>query len=153
VAIDELEFRRVADELAIRDLVARYSDAVIRADSEAWAATWAEGASWRVGPSESHGREAIVETWTRLMGIFDRVRQITEQGTVEIEGDRARGRWYVTEYGWPRQGAPNLLFGVYHDAYARIDGAWRFTRRRFDLLYTGPPDLTGRNHPFPTDVS
>jgi hypothetical protein len=42
---------------------------------------------------------------------------------------------------------------VYHDAYARIDGAWRFTRRRFDLLYTGPPDLTGRNHPFPTDVS
>ena len=31
----------VQDELAIRQLIARYSDAVNRYDAEAWAATWA----------------------------------------------------------------------------------------------------------------
>ena len=34
----------VADELAIRELVARYADAVARRDDDAWAATWTEDA-------------------------------------------------------------------------------------------------------------
>lgn len=152
MSIDEKEFRRVADELAIRDLVARYSDAVIRNDAEAWAATWAEDATWKVGPNESRGRDAIVATWKDLMGSFGEVRQLAHQGLIRIEGDRATGRWTMSELGWPKRGEPSVLIGVYRDECARIDGGWRFTSRRFDILYVGPPDLTGRNFPLPSDL-
>jgi ketosteroid isomerase-like protein len=153
MAIDETEFRRVADELAIRDLVARYSDAVIRADAVAWAETWAEDATWKLGPSEAIGRDDIVNTWTTLMGMFDHIRQLTLQGSVQIEGDSASGRWYVDELGWSEQRDTSWVLGVYHDTYARIDREWKFTRRRFDVLHAGTPDLNGANFPFPTDVS
>ena len=49
---------RVADELEIRNLVARYSDAVLRFDSETWLATWAQEGEWELLGERSRGQEA-----------------------------------------------------------------------------------------------
>jgi uncharacterized protein (TIGR02246 family) len=152
VAIDEKEFRKVADELAIRDLVARYCDAVTRNDEAAWADTWAEDGRWKVGPNEASGRDKVVATWKSLMGIFNDVRQIAHQSLIRIEGDRATGRWTMSELGWPKQGDPSYVLGVYTDAYVRVEGEWKFASRRFDMLYAGAPDLSGRSFPFPSDI-
>ena len=35
------------------------------------------------------------------------------------------------------------------NAYLRVEGGWRFTERRFDVLYTGAPDLSGHTLPYP----
>jgi hypothetical protein len=118
----------------------------------AWAETWAEDASWKIGPNEAKGRDEIVASWKTLMGIFDEVRQIAHQSIIRIEGDRASGRWTMSELGWPKNGDPSYVIGTYHDAYVRVDGEWRFASRRFDMLYVGAPDLTGKNYPFPTDL-
>ena len=49
----------VADDLAIRDLVYRYSDAVCRRDQVAWSATWAEDGVWQLpGAPRTEGRAA-----------------------------------------------------------------------------------------------
>jgi ketosteroid isomerase-like protein len=145
-------FEAVADELAIRDLVACYADAVIRKDPVAWRETWAEDSTWIVGGQPTEGREAIVAQWNGLMSLFEFITQLPQHGRIEIDGDRATGRWYVNELGRPLGGEPNLTMGVYHDRYARLASGWRFQRRRFDLLYAGPPDLTGQTFPFPTDA-
>jgi len=142
----------VADELAIRDLVAGYADAVIRNDPEAWSETWAEDATWIVGGQATEGREAILAQWNGLMSLFEFITQLPQHGRVEIAGDCATGRWYVNELGRPHGGEPSLTLGVYHDRYARHGSRWQFQRRRFDLLYVGPPDLSGTTFPFPTDA-
>jgi uncharacterized protein (TIGR02246 family) len=137
--------RSVADELAIRDLVARYADAVAQRDSQAWADTWADDASWILGPtSRADGRKEIVRTWTRLMDSFEFVIQIPEYGSVEVQDGQAFGRWTIRELGWPKQGDPTATLGLYRDAYRCDEGTWRFSERRFQFVYMGPPDLSGK---------
>ena len=149
MALDQTELRRVADELAIRDLVARSADAVVRFDAKAWIEGWAEDARWILGGSAAEGRDAILSRWLMVMGTIDFVAQLPEYGTLDISGDRGTGRWYVTELLWFKGGNPARILGVYHDDYLRVDGAWRFEQRRFDVLYTGAPDLTGQTFPYP----
>ncbi|MGE4605861.1 MAG: nuclear transport factor 2 family protein [Myxococcota bacterium] len=139
----------VAAELAIRSLVARYSDAVARRDEADWGATWAPDGEWQIMGTVQQGREDVVKFWVQLMGTVPFVVQVPSFGTVSIDGDRANGRWYVTEYGKTVDERPSLTLGVYHDQYKRLDAKWLFARRRFDILYMGPPDLTGMTLPFP----
>ena len=59
-------------ESALRQLIARYSDAVIRNDADAWIATWAEDGRWSMAPGKVvEGREAIRTTWVTAMKGFN----------------------------------------------------------------------------------
>ncbi len=49
--------------------------------------------------------------------------------------DRARGRVFITEIRQDRQGAAwSHTYGVYHDTYRRVDGAWWFADRAYQSL-------------------
>jgi len=137
------------DEQAIHDLVARYADAVNRRDQSAWRDTWAADGQWDLRGQVTTGREAIVGLWTGLMGSLPFVVQLIHSGTVAATSDRATGTWYLTEYMKTANGDGRMGVGVYRDSYARIEGAWCFARRRYDLLYSGPPNLSGDTFPFP----
>ncbi len=58
---------RISDELAIRELVASYADAVVRRDADAWSATWAEDGEWHILGNATRGRDAVVSLWKQLM--------------------------------------------------------------------------------------
>lgn len=146
-AADRLE--RLADELALRELVARYADAVNRRDAEVWKDTWTEDGVWHLFGRDVEGREAVFQTWQGAMGMFTFVLQLIHSGTIEVHGDKAIGRWYLSEVAHTSQGDKLLTVGVYHDRCERDGGQWRFARRRFDVLYQGPPDLSGQVTPFP----
>ncbi len=149
MANPESSLQALLDERDIRDLVARYSDAVSRSDEAAWAATWTDDGVWDVGIAQASGREAVVETWRKLMGGFRFVTQLPQHGRVEIDGDAATGRWHYLEIGWPPEGAGTLTIGHYVDDYRRGADGWRFARRVFRVMYMGPADLSGKvfGHP------
>jgi ketosteroid isomerase-like protein len=133
----------VRDELEIRNLVARYSDAVARRDEKAWGDTWALDGEWKLGPNQATGRDDIVKLWTGMMKIFRFVTQFPASGMIEVSGDVATGRWRVLELGWPVQGDAASTIGVYEDRYRRTEEGWRFASRDFSIVYMGAPDLTG----------
>ena len=135
------------DELEIRTLVARYSDGVATRDAGTWGSTWAEDADWQIVGFNAHGRTAIVELWQKLMAGFPWVVQLMGSGTVEVQGDTGKGRWYLFEFAKSAEGKGLLNVGVYHDDYRRTAAGWRFACRRFDLLYSGPPDLSATAMP------
>lgn len=139
----------VASELAIRDLVARYADAVNRGDAAAWSETWAEDGCWSVAGRSETGREKVVELWHTLMGGLEWVVQLVHTGTIEIDADRATARWYLTELNRTVDGTAGLLVGVYHDECVCENGQWLFKSRRFDFLYAGKPDVSGAHFPVP----
>ena len=143
---------QIGDELAIRDLVARYADAVARRDAEAWAATWAEDGEWHIFGQPTRGRDAVVALWKTLMGTLPFVLQVPSSGIIRVAGARGTGRWHVTEYGKRNDGAGTLTLGTYQDEYCRRGDDWRFRLRRFDALYMGPPDLSARALPLPVDI-
>ena len=134
---------KTQDELEIRDLVARYSDAVNRNDEAAWRNTWAEDGVWEMMGNAFEGRDTVVTVWRGAMGTFDYALQLVHSGVLEIEGDEARGRWTLTELASPRGGTPSSMVALYHDVYRRTSEGWRFGNRRLEVVYQGPPDLSG----------
>ena len=133
----------IEDELAIRDLIARYTDGVNRFDADTWAATWAEDGYWNLLGMETRGRDNIRQFWLGAMGTFKFALHQVGSGTLDIDGDTASGRWYLTEYTCDQEDNRGMVVGVYDDKYVKVDGSWYFSERRYQTLYMGPADLSG----------
>ena len=67
----------VADELAIRNLVARYSDAVIRDDGDDWRACWHPDAVWMLGPGRFEGIEEPLANIGGTIGLWAGLSMLT----------------------------------------------------------------------------
>ena len=133
----------VADELAIRNVVARYADAVWRRDGEAWEATWAPEARWSLpGGHEVTGRAKIRAAWERAMSRYPTVVQLVHQGEVIVDGDSASGRWFLAERGTTIDGDPIDHVGTYDDIYVRTADGWRFASRHFEVVAVGTAGLS-----------
>jgi ketosteroid isomerase-like protein len=129
------------DELAVRNLVARYCDAVCRRDATAWAATWAPDCAWDLGGGRVViGREAALELWTSAISRYPWVAQLAPTGIVEVTGDTGRGSWWVLELNHLPDGAGALHLGHYDDEYRRTEQGWQFASRRFTMVYRGALD-------------
>ena len=125
------------DKLEINELVARYADAVCRRDQSAWADTWAEDGLWQLpGAPETRGRDNIVALWANAMAGFPFVAQLINNGTVDVEGDTASGRWYLTEHLKLPDGDIMFNIGVYQDSYVKTAGGWKFSERHYTVLYS-----------------
>ncbi len=123
------------DRVAIRELIETYNDAVHRRDADAWADTWTEDAEWDLLGHVVAGRPAIVETWKGAMDGFSYVGFAATPGAIEIDGLKARARVYVRETLIEHGGARRRIEGAYADELSKADGAWRFARRRYEILH------------------
>ncbi len=126
----------VEDELAIRNLVAIYADAVNRRDQELWNSILSESVSWTLPGKTVEGKKAVLELWGAFMDSFEFVAQLVHQGTIDIDGDQASGRWYLTEQLRAR-GATEVrcTIGTYADEYVKENGRWLFAKRGYEILY------------------
>ncbi len=139
------------DEHRIRDLVARFDDAVNRRDVPEFEALWAEDARWEIGAPMAmkvEGREAIVAMWARMIEDVEWLFRGSFVGVLEIDGDTAKGRWPCIETGTfrktpnaPARGYDNRAF--YQDHYIRIDGRWLFKSRSYVYLWLSNDSLPG----------
>jgi hypothetical protein len=131
----------VEDELAIRNLVARYADAASRRDEAGWLATWSPDCTWDLGGGRvTEGLDETVTLWRNSIAKYPWVVQIPASGIVERVGGEARGTWYVLELNHVADGSGVMHLGHYRDSYVKYAGGWRFASRRFHLVYRGPMD-------------
>jgi len=141
---------KLEDDLALRDLMARYIDAVNRSDGAAWAATWAEDGKWNLLGNEVSGRENIVGLWQQMMGGFEFALMMPSSCLFDIEGDNATGHWYLQEHTRDKEGNAASVLSRYRDTYSRVDGQWLYQSRDYDIIYYGPADLSGNYTPLPS---
>ena len=107
----------VADELALRELMSRYVDAVQRRDVEAWAATWDDNGSWNLVGTEVSGKPAVVALWQQMMAGFEFALMLPSSCLFHIDGDRASGHWYLQEYTRDLEGNGSSIVSRYLDTY------------------------------------
>lgn len=130
---------------AIRMLAERYVDAVNRMDGEAWGQTFAPDGEWHLSGTAHKGRDKVVEAWSAIMTRIPNVYMHVYSGVVdEVQGDTAKGRWYMGEYLNLGNGTQSMNQICYMDTYVRIAGEWLIKTRRFSTLYTGKPDFSGK---------
>ena len=125
-----------ATDAALRQLIARYCDGVIRADAATWASTWADDAVWDIGGKPVIGKQKVVESWTAKMVDYAWTVQSAPQMVFEIDERRGvgTGRVTVQERFKRRNGKVGALLGTFHDVYVRDGRQWRFRERRLELL-------------------
>ena len=126
-----------ATEAALRQLVARYSDGVIRNDCPTWLATWTPDARWEPKPGEVlEGRDAIATHWAKTMKPFQWVVQTPGPCVFEVNETEgvAHGRVTVQERSKRKNGRAATLLATFDDEYRRINGHWLFARRALPVI-------------------
>jgi len=132
-------------EFGIRQMHARYVDAVFRKDYTAFADCFTEDAEWRIAGEINRGRAQIVDFLKDKMDNFHRVIMTFRTPIIHDLTERtALARTYVTEQNGFRSGRPGSTVGLYYERL-EVDnnGTWRRSWSLFQLFYMGPSDLTG----------
>lgn len=133
----------IEDELALRNLMGRYCDAVNRVDADAWIGTWAEDAIWNLLGNPVSGKDNILALWKQMMGSFEFALMLPSSCLFEVSGDTATGHWYLHEYTRDPEGNASTVLSRYKDTYVKENGEWLFKSRDYGFIYNGPADLSG----------
>lgn len=144
------QLRALADELAIRNVTAAYTDAINRLDAaEATVAYADDGALDMMDRPTVVGRTAITDVLRATVAKYQIVTQLMHSGVVRLDGDQARARWQVTEFQVSHEGIRRFVIGRYEDSLVRLPEGWRFSHRRFTARYLGAVDLSSDVLPDP----
>ncbi|TKC97871.1 nuclear transport factor 2 family protein [Polyangium fumosum] len=143
-----------SQKFEIHELVARFADLVNRKAMNEMHHLLTPNAVLDIPGHHVAGRNNIVTFLADILNKWSTIIQAVHSGTVEFvpntHPQRATGRWYLSEFG-VLEGVDTNVGGVYSDEYVRTASGFRFTRRRFDLLYMrSGTSVTAQ--PFPSDL-
>lgn len=132
----------VVADCGIRQLYARFADAVWRKDNDAFADCFAADGEWKIASLHFRGRAEIAGAFGKLLAICARVQIITGTPLLEVGRGTAAGRIAITELAKMTDGSSAMTLGIYYDRYVQEGDRWRFAWRHFGLHYRGPVDLS-----------
>ena len=137
----------VKDELEIRALAEKFSDAANRKDGELFQSLWAKDAVWKIGPPinvEFKGKENMGASVTRMLGLWDFFVQLSGPGVVTINGEKATARFYVNEVARKADDkSGNYNLSMYEDELIKENGKWVFLKRTYHTIYQEAPQYKG----------
>jgi ketosteroid isomerase-like protein len=138
------EFQSIVDRIEIEALRGEFTDTVMMRDPDRLASLFTEDGVWRISQLvEFVGREQIRAGSKRLQSQWDYFVQTTHAGTIQLEGNTAVGRAYISELARLRDGRSGLNYAVYHDRYQRTEDGWKFAERVYEVRYLDTTPLSG----------
>ncbi len=137
----------VKDEMDIRALADKFSDAANRIDSTAFQALWAKDGIWKIGPPinmEFKGKENMGASVSHMLGLWDFFVQMNGPGVITINGDKATARFYVNEIARKADDkSGNYNLSMYEDELVKENGKWLFVKRSYHTIYQDAPVYKG----------
>jgi hypothetical protein len=130
-------------EAAIRQLHARYIDAVWRQDIEAFADCFADDCEWRIDGMIIRGRDAAVEFHKRNIVAYPQLFIMLGTPILDVGDGVATGRTYFNARNVKANGDAFAPIGTYFERFVDEGDRWRFKWRLFQTYYRGPPDMSG----------
>ena len=135
----------IADRVEIEALRGEFTDAVMMNDHDRLASLFTPDGVVRIplGSIHATGRAEIRALGERRQSLADYFLQTTHPGTIQLDGDTATGRAYLSELARLRDGTSHLNYFVYHDRYKRTPDGWKFTERVAEFRYLDTTPLAG----------
>ncbi|MBB3042676.1 nuclear transport factor 2 family protein [Nocardioides soli] len=143
--LDSLESRlaELEDVRAIEALAARYHSLCdggwagpSHADPDALAELWVADGVYCINAARPpcRGRGEIREQFVRLQTSMPWILHTFTNSVVEVDGDRASGRFKGTAY-YRRSGGSHVVVGEYVGEFVRTEDGWRFASWVADLAH------------------
>lgn len=129
--MDQEQLQRLADELAIRKVLAIYCRAVDRCDSELLKSVYWPDAVDNHGTFNGNALAFVDYVIPALRQMRQTVHQISNV-LIELDGDRARVETYVCASHLIPEGTDlidSVFLGRYLDRFERREGEWRIAER------------------------
>ena len=145
-----------ADRADIAGLVVRFDDAVNRRDADEIAQLWVDDAVWEIGdplPMRVEGVKVIVAKWKAMVAATKWLFRGSFTGVIDVDGDRATGRWPCIETGTFVDGRGYDNRALYEDRYTRSADGWRFQHRRYLYLWLSNKALPGNAVPLGPELA
>jgi len=130
-------------EAGIRQLYARYADAVWRKDGDSFADCFTEDAVWKIAGQTVAGREEIRALFLASLEPSEKVMFWSGIPVLDIGEGTATGRTQVTELIKRKDGSSLRTLAIYYERFVEQQGVWRFQWHHFNMYYLGSPDLSG----------
>jgi ketosteroid isomerase-like protein len=139
------DLQTIADRVQIEALRGEFTDAVMMRDYDRLASLFTPDGAVRIPHinAEAAGQRELRARMERLQGLLDYFVQTTHPGTIQLVGDTASGRAYISELGRFRGGRSELNYAVYHDRYQRTLDGWKFSERVYEVRYLDTTPLAG----------
>lgn len=139
------DFQAIADRVEIEALRGEYTDAAMMRDYDRMASLFTPDGALRMPhvPVDLVGRAQIRAWGDRVPAIVDYLVQTTHPGIIDLEGDTASGRAYLSELIHLHDGSSHLNYAIYHDRYQRTGDGWKFTERVYEVRYLDSTPLAG----------
>ena len=139
------DLQSIADRVEIEALRGEFTDAAMMRDYDRAASLFTPEGALRMPnvPVELVGREEIRGWGERVPAIVDYFVQTTHPGMIQLDGDTATGRAYMSELIGLRDGRSELNYAIYHDRYQRTGDGWKFTERVYEVRYRDTSPLAG----------
>jgi ketosteroid isomerase-like protein len=139
------DLQAIADRVEIEALRGEFTDAVMMNDHDRLASLFTPDGAVRIplGNIEAVGREEIRGLGERRQALADYFVQTTHPGTIQLNGDTATGRAYLSEVAHLHDGGSHLNYFVYHDRYQRTADGWKFIERAAEFRYVDATPLAG----------
>jgi ketosteroid isomerase-like protein len=139
------DLQAIADRVQIEALRGEATDAAMMRDYDRVASLFTDDAVVRIPHirAEAVSREEIRAGSGRLQALLDYFVQTTHPGTIQLDGDTASGRAYISELIRFRDGRSELNYAIYHDRYRRTGDGWKFTERVYEVRYLDHSPLAG----------
>ncbi|QBD75082.1 nuclear transport factor 2 family protein [Ktedonosporobacter rubrisoli] len=137
-------FESIIDRIEIEALRSEFTDTVMMRDPDRLASLFTEDGVWRIPPIvDITGREQIRAMSKQLQSQWDFFVQTTHPGSIQLHGDTAVGRAYISEILRLRDGSSHLNYSIYHDRYRRTPDGWKFAERSYEVRYLDSTPLAG----------
>ena len=139
------DVKAIADRVEIEALRGEFTDARMMGDWDRFASLFTQDGAVRMPHInvELVSREEIRAGVERLQGLLEYFVQTMHPGTIQLDGDTALGRAYISELGRMRDGSSQLNYAVYHDRYRRTPDGWKFAERVYEVRYLDTTPLGG----------
>lgn len=139
------DFQAIADRVEIEALRGELTDAGMMRDYDRAASLFTDDGVVRMPHAnvELVGQEQLRAWGERVPAVVDYIVQTTHPGTIQLHGDTATGRAYLSELIRLRDGSSHLNYGIYHDRYQRTPDGWKFTERVYEIRYLDTTPLAG----------
>ncbi len=139
------DLEAIADRVEIEALRGEFTDAAMMRDYDRAASLFTPGGALRIPDAEVElaGQKEIRAWGERVPAVVDYLVQNTHPGTIQLDGDTASGRAYISELIRLRDGSSHLNYAIYHDRYQRTGDGWKFTERVYEIRYLDTTPLAG----------